>query len=84
MKNEPKSQIHSPEVKEFHLGILKAIRRELKSKQTTGMKKYNQTIVQEYLTGHSVGGGARTARKHCEWLGIDPKGYTIHPVKQKI
>jgi hypothetical protein len=69
------SQVLDPESKEFQLGILRNIEREMprqKRKHTL-----NWVIVQDYLLGHTSKGGSTSCCIHCRWLGVDPDGKTF-------
>lgn len=70
------SQIENPESKEWQLGVLKNIEQNIPKTHRKEMQ--NWVIVKNYLTGHTNKGGRTSACIHCEWLGIDPDGYTFY------
>jgi hypothetical protein len=71
---ENKSQVDDPG-KEWQLGIMRAIERTMSPAKRR--RTFNWVLVQEYLLSHTSKGGSTSSAKHCEWLGVNPDGYTF-------
>lgn len=73
---EMKSSIENADSKEWQLGVLRNIERLMPKAHRK--RNYNWAIVRDYLLQHTRKGGRTSAHMHCDWLGIDPDGFSFY------
>ena len=61
--------------KKFQLGILQNIENNMNPKKRQRVE--NWVLVQKYLLYRTKNAGRTSAYNHCEFLGIDPDGFTF-------
>jgi len=61
--------------KKFQLGILQTIEINMKKKKRERIE--NWVLVQKYLLSRTKNAGRTSAFNHCEFLGINPDGFTF-------
>lgn len=69
------SKVPQAGTREYQIDLMKNIEKSIF--KTTRNRLPNWKLVQKYLTGFTIRGGSTSAHIHCEWLGVDPSGYTF-------
>ena len=70
------NQINEPESAKWQLGVLRNIQQEMTTKQRR--ETQNWQIVRDYFLFHTNKSGRTCSYKHCEFLEIDPEGYSFY------
>lgn len=69
------SQIDEPESAKYQLGVMRNV--ELEISKAKRARTPNWVLVKDYLLGHTSKGGSTSCRIHCQFLGVDPYGYSF-------
>lgn len=68
-------EVDNTETKKYQLGVMRNVERFI-SRDTR--KTYpNWRLVDEFLLRHTEKGGRTSSYIHCQWLGVDPDGFTF-------
>ena len=73
---ELKSMVPNADSREFQLGIMKNVEREISKAERR--RTPNWALVQDYMLGHTSKGGSASCREHCCWMGVNPDGYSFY------
>lgn len=70
------SQTGDANRREFQLSLMQNIERNMPVAKRK--RKMKWVLVQEYLLQQTPRGGSTSSCVHCEWMGVDPDGYSFY------
>jgi hypothetical protein len=59
----------------FHLSIMRNVERNIP--KTVRKRTYNWKLVMDFMLGNTSKGGRTSCILHCQFLGVDPDGFTF-------
>jgi hypothetical protein len=69
------SQVEDASSAQYQLGVMRNVEENMSKAKRS--KTYNWVLVQRYLLSHTSKGGSTSSYIHCQFLGVDPDGYTF-------